>query len=128
MCGLGAMPQDLFLDGCELLAAQRERVQFTDDFKRELVRLVTDEKYTFRAAATAVGVSQKSLQDWHAKFAPKRVPCDEHGSLEGLREENRRLRQQLRRAEREREILKRATAYFARESRAFREPCFPRIR
>ena len=90
--------------------------RFTDDFKRDSVRLVTDEKYTFQAAATAVGVSQKSLRDWHAKFAPKAVPCDEHASLEELREEIKRLRQQLKRAELEREILKKATASFAKES------------
>ena len=90
--------------------------RFTDDFKRDSVRLVTDEKYTFQAAATAVGVSQKSLRDWHAKFAPKAVPCDERASLEELREEIKRLRQQLKRAELEREILKKATAYFAKES------------
>ena len=90
--------------------------RFSDEFKRDSVRLVTDERYSFQAAATAVGVSQKSLRDWHAKFAPQPAPCDEHASLEDLREENQRLRQQLKRAEMEREILKKATAYFARES------------
>lgn len=90
--------------------------RFSDEFKRDSVRLVTDEKYTFQAAATAVGVSQKSLRDWHAKFAPQPVPCDERASLNELREENQRLRQQLKRAEMEREILKKATAYFAKES------------
>ena len=90
--------------------------RFSDEFKRDSVRLVTDEKYSFQAAATAVGVSQKSLRDWHAKFAPQAVPCDEHASREELRDEIKRLRQQLKRAELEREILKKATAYFARES------------
>ena len=47
--------------------------RFSDDFKRDSVRLVTDEKYTFQAAATAVGVSHNSLRDWHAKFAPQPV-------------------------------------------------------
>ena len=65
----------------------------TEDFKRDLVRLVTDEKYTFQAAATAGGVSQKSLRDLHAQFAPQPVPCDEHASLEELRAENQRLPQ-----------------------------------
>jgi transposase len=37
-------------------------------------------------------------------------------TVEELRQENKRLRQQLKRAELEREILKRATAYFAKES------------
>lgn len=90
--------------------------RYLDDFKRDAVRLVTEERYTFKAAARAVGVSEKSLRDWHAKFAPQPHPCGENASLEELREENKRLRQQLKRAELEREILKKATAYFAKES------------
>ena len=43
-------------------------------------------------------------------------PCGENATLDELREENKRLRRQLRRAELEREILKKATAYFAKES------------
>jgi transposase len=43
--------------------------RYLDDFKRDVVRLVTEERYRFQAEATAVGVSQKSLRDWHAKFA-----------------------------------------------------------
>ena len=89
--------------------------RFTDDFKRDSVRLVTDEKYTFQAAATAVGVSQKSLRDWHAKFAPQPTACDQHASQDELRDEIKRLRQQLKRAEMERDILKKATAYFAQD-------------
>jgi len=42
--------------------------RFPDEFKRDAVRLVTDEQYTFEAAAQAVSV--KSLYDWHKKFAP----------------------------------------------------------
>ena len=90
--------------------------RYLDEFKRDAVRLVTEERYTFKAAATAVGVGEKSLRDWHAKFAPQPNPCGENASLDELREENKRLRQQLKRAELEREILKKATAYFAKES------------
>jgi transposase len=80
------------------------------------VRLISEERYTFKAAAAAVGVSEKSLRDWHAKFATQPNACGEDASLEELRQENKRLRQQLKRAELEREILKKATAYFAKES------------
>jgi len=45
--------------------------RFPDEFKRDAVRLVTDEQYTFKAAAQAVDVSEKSLYDWHKKFACK---------------------------------------------------------
>ena len=90
--------------------------RFSEDFKRDAVRLVVEEKYTFAAAARAVGVSIKSLRDWHAKYSPEPSPCGDDASLAELREENKRLRRQLRRAELEREILKKATAYFAKES------------
>jgi transposase len=97
-------------------AKQEQRRQFSEDFKRDAVRLVVEEKYTFAAAAAAVGVSSKSLRGWHRKFAPPPEACGENATMEELREENRRLRQQLKRAELEREILKKATAYFAKES------------
>src|SRR4051794_13356687 len=90
--------------------------RYLDDFKRDAVRLVTEDRYTFKAASRAVGVSEKSLRDWHAKFAPQPSPCGVSASLDELREENTRLRQQLKRTELEREILKKATAYFAKES------------
>ena len=90
--------------------------RYSDEFKRDAVRLITDEKYKFKAAAQAVGVSEKSLRDWHKKFAPPPQACDDDASVDELREENKRLRKQLKRAEMEREILKKATAYFAKES------------
>jgi transposase len=90
--------------------------RFSDEFKRDAVRLVSEEKYSFKSAATAVGVSEQSLRAWHGKFVPPPAPCGESATVEELREENTRLRKQLRRAELEREILKKATAYFAKES------------
>lgn len=92
------------------------RRRYPDDFKRDAVRLVTEEKYSFKAAAKAVGVSEKSLRDWHAKLAPEPAPCGDDATVEQLQQENKRLRKQLKRAEMEREILKKATAYFAKES------------
>ena len=90
--------------------------RFSEEFKREAVRLVVEEGYTFKGAAAAVGVGDQSLRAWHAKYAPPAEPCGENATLEELRQENSRLRKQLRRAELEREILKKATAYFAKES------------
>jgi len=90
--------------------------RFPDEFKRDAVRLVVEEEYTFKAAAKAVGVSEKSLRDWHKRLAPPPKACGEDPTVDELREENKRLRKQLKRAELEREILKKATAYFAKES------------
>ena len=97
-------------------AGRKRRRTFTDEFKQDAVRLITDEKYTFKAAAEALGIGEQSLRQWHEKLASKPAPCGDEASLGELREENRRLRRELRRAELEREILKKATAYFAKES------------
>jgi transposase len=94
----------------------RRTRRFSEEFKRDAVRLIVEEGYTFKSAATAVGVSEPSLRAWHVKFAPPPELCGEKATVAELREENQRLRRQLKRAELEREILKKATAYFAKES------------
>jgi len=96
--------------------APLKRRRFAEEFKQDAVRLVVNEGYSFAAAAKAVGVGEQNLRKWHAKLAPKPVPCGEDASLGELRAENQRLRRELRRAELEREILKKATVYFAKES------------
>ena len=95
---------------------QTKRRTFSDEFKQDAIRLISDEKYTIKAAAEALGVGEQSLRQWHAKLAPKPEPCGEQATLDELRDEVKRLRRELRRAEMEREILKKATAYFAKES------------
>ena len=98
--------------------ARRKRAKrsFTDEFKKDAVNLVVVEGYSFARAADAVGVSSKSLREWYDKFAPEPEACGEDATVQQLRDENQRLRKELKRAEMEREILKKATAYFARES------------
>lgn len=80
--------------------------RYSAAFKQDALRLITQEGYGFATAAHAVGVSEKSLREWHRKLVPAPEPCDENASMADLQQENRRLREQLRRAEMEREILK----------------------
>ena len=96
------------------VSAKRRR--FSEEFKQDAVRLVVSEGYTFHAAATAVGVSEQSLRHWHARLAPQPEPCGDDATIGELHDEVKRLRRALRRAELEREILKKATAFFAKES------------
>lgn len=87
--------------------------RYSAAFKQDAVNLIVQEGYSFAAAARAVGVSEKSLRDWHKKLVPAPTLCGEDASLDDLKQENKRLREQLRQAQMEREILKKATAYFA---------------
>ena len=95
---------------------KRKRRTFSEEFKRDAANLVVVESYTIAAAAKAVNVLDGSLREWHRKFAPEPEPCGDDSSVEDLKAENKRLRKELRNAEIEREILKKATAYFAKES------------
>ena len=90
--------------------------RYSDAFKQDALRLITQEGYGFAAAAHAVGVSEKTLREWHKRLVPAPAPCGENASMGELQQENRRLREQLRQAEMERDILKKATAYFASQN------------
>ena len=93
-----------------------KRRPYPDDFKQDAVRLVVEEGYSFTAASLAVGVCDQTLRSWHAKLAPPPDPCGDEASTSELQAEVKRLRKALKRAELEREILKKATAFFAKES------------
>lgn len=88
------------------------QVRYTEQFKRETVRLVAEEGYNANHAARSVGVSPATVRDWVRRYAAEAPPrvADASGAdeLAELRAENRRLRM-------ERDILKKAAAYFARE-------------
>ncbi len=96
--------------------AKRKRPTYSDEFKQDAVRLVVEEGYSFKAACQAIGVCDATLRDWHRKLAPPPQPCGEGATLDEMKAEITRLRRQLKRTELEREILKKATAYFAKES------------
>jgi len=97
-------------------ATKRPRRSFTEEFKRDAVNLVAVEGYSFSRAALAVGVSANSLRRWYEKFVPEPQACGDDATFQQLQDENKRLRKKLREAEMEREILKKATAFFAKES------------
>jgi transposase len=58
------MTSELKISADRSPAKRERRRSFSEDFKRDAVRLVVEEKYTFAAAAKAVGVSPKSLREW----------------------------------------------------------------
>ena len=86
--------------------SKRPRRSFSDEFKQDAVDLIVKQNYSFKAAADAVGVSSRSLREWHEKMAPEPVPCDDDASAELLRAEVKQLKKRLLRAEMERDILK----------------------
>lgn len=93
----------------------RTRPPYPPEFRREAIRLVlaSDEDHPIPKVAKELGVTAESLRNW-----VKQDQIDA-GEREGLttseREELRRLRREVKTLRQEKEILRKATAFFARE-------------
>jgi len=95
-----------------------ERRTFTLEFKREAVRLVTERKLSIPEAARQLGVGPNLLRKWRqALEAGGKQVSSEKKDQTALEEEVRRLRVENERLRMERDILKKATVFFAKESR-----------
>ena len=80
---------------------------YTAEFKQEAVALVTEQGYSVPKAAASLGITDKLLYNWKAKFEAEQsgasLNTDERAELLRLRKENKELRM-------EKEILKKANA------------------
>ena len=86
--------------------------RYTEEFKIEAVKQVADRGHSVAEVAARLGVSANSLYQWIKRYAK---PTDQRQHDDDLQAENRRLKAELKRVSEERDILKKATAYFARE-------------
>ena len=94
-------------------SGKRVRRTHSDEFRRNAVSLVEDQGYTTAQAAREPGINQNLLRTRREKYGTlgsgsSGLSESEQDELDRLREENRRLRM-------EREILKKAAAFFATE-------------
>jgi len=89
--------------------------RYTPEFKDEAVRQVLEKGHTVPAVAERLGVSAHSLYKWVNAVKPNDQESQTNELIEA-KSEVLRLRAQLRRAEEERDILKKAARYFAKES------------
>ena len=94
--------------------AKRPRRSFTDDFKAEAVRLVLDEGKAVNRVAKDLDLTASALRVWVERARADRpqgktgLTSEERAELARLRKENRTLKM-------ERDILKKAAAFFAKD-------------
>ena len=88
--------------------------RYPEEFKIEAVKQITECGCPVADAAARIGVSQHSLYEWAICSG---VPESERLEKQSQSAEIRRLKAELRRATKERDILKKAAANFAKESR-----------
>jgi transposase len=95
----------------------KTRRSFTPEFKAEAVKLVTEQGRSFVEAARDLDIGESTLRSWRqAIIADGDQAFPGKGNPPAHEEELRRLRAEVKRLSMEREILKKATAFFARES------------
>jgi transposase len=101
--------------GAKADRAKRARRQFTDEFKAGAVRLVLDEGKTVAQVARDLDLTPSALGGW-----VKQARADRDGGKSGLTSDERaelaRLRKDNRELKLERDLLKKAAAFFAKES------------
>lgn len=93
-----------------------KRRQFSEEFREEAVRLARESDRSVRAIAAELGISVTCLRNWLGA-APSEKQTTTKGRVLSLEEEVRQLKRDNERLREEREILKKATAFFARDGR-----------
>ncbi len=97
--------------------SRRRRRKFTNEFKAETVKLILESGKTVAEVARELDLTESAVRNW-----VKQAEIDSGAGPPGAltteeREEFRRLQREVRELRMEREILKKATAFFAKESK-----------
>lgn len=91
---------------------RRKQHRYSPEFKAEAVRLITETDEPIKKIARELGVASKTLHEWMKAARPEpRVPL-----TEDERSELQRLRREVVKVRMEHDILKKATAFFAKQS------------
>ena len=95
----------------------RQRRKYTSEFKVEAIKLVTEQGYSVAEAARSLDIGETLLRSWKIAFqAEGGQAFPGNGRLPAVEEQLRRLRADNKRLLMERDILKKAAAFFAREA------------
>ncbi len=95
---------------------KKKRRKFTQEFKDEAVKLVLEQGYRISEAARNLGIDANMLGRWKREYESGSEGDLHPGSSAAMRAELNRLRKENKRLKMEREILKKAAAFFAKES------------
>ena len=94
-----------------------EKKTFNKEFKEEAVRLVVEQGLNIKQAATELGVSYSAMGKWVRESKRQGAAAfPGSGNLGAEDKERQKLKKRIRELEMERDILKKATAFFAKES------------
>jgi transposase len=96
--------------------SRKKRRKHSKEFKEEAVKLVTEEGYQVSEAARNLGIHANVLGRWKRELTGVEGRNGSSGDVAAMEAELKRLRKENQRLQMEREILKKAAAFFANES------------
>jgi len=99
-----------------MLSNQSNRSEYSAEFKESAVKLAVESDQPIAKTARELGIDKNTLYHWIGKYHQGGSPDTNQVEDAHLYEELKRLRRENKRLREEREILKKAAAYFARES------------
>lgn len=94
---------------------KKTKRKFTQEFKEETVKLITEQGYTAAEVSRNLGIAPSLIYKWKNKIQNWQAAGIDNP--QALQEELRQLRKENKRLKMEREILKKAAAFFAKESK-----------
>lgn len=94
------------------MSTKRAYKQYTKEFKEEAVALVLEQGYSIAQAADSLGIKTSLLYKWKEKIEAEKEGQD---MTDNEREELKHLRKEVKELRMEKEILKKASAFFAKE-------------
>ncbi|WHA05743.1 transposase (plasmid) [Candidatus Bandiella numerosa] len=94
----------------------KTRERYNEEFKVEAVKLVTERGYSLTQAAKSLGVSVDSISKWKKRLeetSSPRIAFPGNGNMNAIDKEKMILEKEIKKLQIERDILKKALAYFA---------------
>jgi transposase len=90
---------------------------FSPAFKLEIAKLMVEEQYSIKQACEASGAGETAVKRWKQQYLAEKAgnPLPKKSALTEEQREIQQLKQRIKQLETEREILKKASAFFAKE-------------
>jgi len=96
---------------------EKKRKEYTKEFKEDAVKLVIDQGYSSSEVGSRLGISSNNVSRWTRDYRRDQEAILSGGKTQReVEAENRELRKENQRLKMERDILKKAAAFFAKES------------
>ena len=92
------------------MATKRKVTNYSEEFRKSSAKLATDSDKTISVIAEELGLNMTTLSGWVKRYYPKSSDVDSN-----VLEKVKQLRKEVVRLKQERDILKKAAAYFANE-------------